>query len=667
MHPLHPTLAILTLLVAPLTACDPPEADEPFMGSVPTPSGVIHGTVFYAGPRPSCTRDADGAPIEVRGNVILLLFFADNPPPPAGSATSAENLLVIPARDIFDRGDCLPQRPTAEDLAQTVTRSSGFDWSDIALLDEETIPASTESCSATAPHGSCEPGRMCESARERPTFGTCVEPRVDYQVRGFFDRDADFNPFFSVRRLATRGDVAGGAFVNLAASPPQFERITFGSHQAVPNGQELDGVTVAIAAVVNTELPAFELSGNTRAASSESVVPATSNAIVRERMIWEQTEMEISLIAPYSAPWTATLEAAGMSIDPQPSGFGFFIQPVDANRDGVQDAHPLLGAAGVLWEHPIVILRRARNPYELAVGIPDALLIATVRPTQTIARDTFAPSIEIGVAPIAAVSLGACQIPYIAPGNIAETYERVPVDCQELPTGNFDINVLSGIAGGTPLNYRHQLQDDLPELPASVLETLVRSRTDNDWVIEGGSYSSQAWTIPNELGCPDPVYRPNALDQNGSPIAVSQLDEDPFASCGDPRRSECDATGTLMQCSQGPAGRFSVVDPDGANAPDHTNTTAGHGIATCQTTIRGATMMPDSVAYMPVPSECCDAVRHLCDLPLCPLRPRAIRPGAEGASSIREMSVLGEDFTQDEDGTITPRCVPFLPPASCCA
>ena len=122
-----------------------------------------------------------------------------------------------------------------------------------------------------------------------------------------------------------------------------------------------------------------------------------------------------------------------------------------------------------------------------------------------------------------------------------------------------------------------------------------------------------------------------------------------------------------MQCTQGPAGRFSVVDPDGANAPDSTDPSAGHGVAACQTTLRGATMMPDSVAYMPVPSQCCDAVRHLCGLPLCPLRPNAILPGAEGERSIREMSVLGEDFMVSDDGTITPRCVPFLPPASCCA
>ena len=61
------------------------------------------------------------------------------------------------------------------------------------------------------------------------------------------------------------------------------------------------------------------------------------------------------------------------------------------------------------------------------------------------------------------------------------------------------------------------------------------------------------------------AYRPNALDEDGAPVTLSQLDPDPNANCGAPET--CDASGTLMQCSLGPAGRFSVVDPDASNAP----------------------------------------------------------------------------------------------------
>ena len=35
-----------------------------------------------------------------------------------------------------------------------------------------------------------------------------------YQIRGFFDYDGNFNPFFSVTNIPTAGDIGGGAFVD---------------------------------------------------------------------------------------------------------------------------------------------------------------------------------------------------------------------------------------------------------------------------------------------------------------------------------------------------------------------------------------------------------------------------------------------------------------------
>lgn len=615
-----------------LAGCITPETDEPGEGSVPDVSGSIEGTVLYVGQRPECAGEGDAR--TVRGNVALLLFYADNPPPPQGSAASAESLFILPGSELFELSDCLPAEPTPEDLTTVITRSAEFAWPDIEL------------------------------ARG-------MDASVDYQIRAFYDRDGDFNPFFSVRRLATKGDVAGGAFVNTAANPPQFARIRFGSADEPPirdQGQVVRGVAVTLGALVNTELPASQLGEGTRALSSEAVVPATSDPVMREQLLWDYSRMRLSLIDPTSQSWAQTLGAAGMSIDPHPSGYAWFILPVDADRDGEQDPHPTLGAGGVMWEHPIVILRRARNPVELRAGIPDAVIIASVRPTQTLSKDTFDPDIDIAVAPIAAVTLDAtnpaCRVPYIAPGNLAETYERIPVDCQELPTGNYDVNVLTGIAGGRAVDYRQRLMTEMPELPAAVLDSLVGARTDNDWIIEGGSSSSQAWSIPNELGCPDPIYRPNALDEEGNPIAVSQVDEDPLTNCGPPEGA-CDDSDTNMQCSQGPAGRFSVVDPDGGNAPDASDQSPGHGVASCQTAVRASTMMPDTVEYMDIPDACCGAVAHLCGLPLCPLRDVAALPNGD-VRAIREMRVVGEDFSVGEDGSITPLCVPFLMPASCC-
>jgi len=635
---LVPLLGLVVALGA-LPGCDV-DADDPFTGSVPDPSGVLHGAVLYAGPRPNCVYEG-GTATELIGNAILLAFFDDNPPPPTGSATSAETVLIIPAREFFSLADCLPESPTPEDLQVPVTRSAAFDWPDFALANPPPPPEG-------------EPDN-----RESVT--------TSYQIRGFMDRDGDWNPFFSVTRLATAGDIAGGAFVDTSADPLIFQPITLPSVQGAPNGAEVDGVSVALAAPVNTELPAFFLGSGTDATSSEDTVPLVTDAAMRERLIYEQTNMTLDLIDPDSESWQQTLSAAGMSIDGSPNRHAFFTLDVDANRDGVQDLHPTLGSAGVLWTHPVVILRRARNPFELAAGIPDALVIATARPSQTGTKTTFDPRIEIGVAPIAAVDTNPaaeCQIPYIAPGNAQSTYERIPVECQELPTGNYDINVLSGIAGGQTINYREQLLEEMPGLPDSVLNPIVESRTENDWIIEGGTYSSQAWSIPNELGCPDP-YRPNALDENGDPTTVSQVDEDPFTNCGNPAEG-CDDSMTAMQCSQGPAGRFSIVDPDGSNAPDSTDTSDGRSIPGC-VMAPDDMGMPATVTYMPIPSECCGPIEHLCGLPLCELRPNAaVADGPSGSRMIREMIVPGVDFERREDGTIRPLCTPFLMPASCC-
>ena len=62
---------------------------------------------------------------------------------------------------------------------------------------------------------------------------------------------------------------------------------------------------------------------------STETVPATSDPIAREQAIYDMTEMEISLIDPREPTWARTLAAGGVSIDPHPSGYGWFTFPVD--------------------------------------------------------------------------------------------------------------------------------------------------------------------------------------------------------------------------------------------------------------------------------------------------------------------------------------------------
>ncbi|HMO65078.1 MAG TPA: hypothetical protein PKE47_07640, partial [Verrucomicrobiota bacterium] len=60
------------------------------------------------------------------------------------------------------------------------------------------------------------------------------------------------------------------------------------------------------------------------------------------------------------------------------------------------------------------------------------------------------------VLPAALLALAAagCHVPSLAPGTLAENLERLPVDCQVLPTGTYDVNVLTGLAGARVFNYR---------------------------------------------------------------------------------------------------------------------------------------------------------------------------------------------------------------------
>ena len=78
------SLGLTSCLAFAALACNPPGIDP----NTPEPRGVMEGTVLYVGPKPLCHYE-DGAPVAVRGRVVLTLFAFDNPPPPAGSATTA--------------------------------------------------------------------------------------------------------------------------------------------------------------------------------------------------------------------------------------------------------------------------------------------------------------------------------------------------------------------------------------------------------------------------------------------------------------------------------------------------------------------------------------------------------------------------------------------------
>jgi hypothetical protein len=478
----------------------------------PFPSGVLEGTVLYVGPRPACSAG------RILGRVVLTLFEYDNPPPPSGSATSALNLLIVPGSDLFyGTDDCMPSAPSDGDLQQVITRSAPFVWPEIPLDGEA---------------------------------------GVDYQVRGFYDSDEDFIPFFSVRNQPTRGDLAGGAVIS--ASDPRFQRISYGSRIEHPTGQIVSGVVVTLAAQVDTERPLFVLGETTTALSADAVLPATADPVQLFSELWALTQTELHLVSATNAAFEAALSAAGVRHSFDSLDYAWYVRSsVDADADGTPDLHPVFAANGMAWHSPVVILKRAGTPAEIQAGVPDVSIVAAVDPLQTAVANVLSPSLRIVVPPVAVIDLDptdrACRVPVLAPNNPPSMYAGA-TDCQRLPTGRYDINVLHGIAGGIPAR-----------------DGAAPGESETGHTILGGSFAGQAWSIPNELGPADTLYEPGS----GPQLPVDLLLE-----------------------SQGPSARFAVIDPSSTDA------------------VRDGCAAPPE----PVPAACCAAVTHLCGLPLCAAR-----------------------------------------------
>lgn len=602
------TLALALVLSGLVTSslgiggCGAPPVDD-FRsegGTAPDPTGVIEGTVLYQGPRPICERDGDGIATRIRGRVIMTLFLFDNPPPPSGQATSAANLLTVPAPLLFSSlDDCMPEEGSTEIL----TRSVPFIWPELPLGQ-------------------------------------------DYQIRGFYDYDEDFNPFFNVSNLPTAGDIAGGALVNPAAPQLGFRRIEFGTAAENPNGQVVPGVAVGLGAPVRTERPAFTFSGAPM--SSEETLPLESNQVEAERLLYELANARLSLYPRLASdpPTAALLQAmseGGLSIDTSDTiAYAWYVGAVDGNGDGEQDLHPILGrTAAIPWYFPIVLMQRARSALELQARIPSSTLIPSVRPLRVATKTVWYPDIEITIPPIAVMQTSPdlrCQFPIIPPGNTADRLEGggvVNVECAELPTGYYGTNVLQGFAGGRVVGGGTTpcVTGD-PDLPVEVQCgvgaqcvsnrcTVVSVISDTGFAISGAQFSSQAWTIPNPLG--DPAQIPSPVPEQGNSALYVVFDEDPS-----------NAMGRL-------SGREECI--------------------TARTSI--ATEAPKTVEYTDfsnfenadeVRELCCAPVRHLCGLPLCDVVPA--NPDAPDGPQIRSSPT-------SIDGVV-PNCVPFEMPAFCC-
>lgn len=516
---------------------------------------------MYIGPRPPCIQARADGPLLPAGRVVLTLFAYDNPPPPSGGATSALDLLVVPGHELFaSSDDCMPASPGPDDLRVFITRSASFTWPGILL-------------------------------------------GADYQIRGFYDTDADFVPFFSVRRGVTAGDVIGGALKDPASGSAELSRLTLPAASKAPKGARLKGLVVTLMAPVNTEPPLFRLGDTAIALLAEARLPMTSEIGALESGLWAQTETRLELVDTTTGSYAAALDAAGMAFNPSPLNYAWYVRDVDANGDGSVDLHPVLGSLAVTWQTPILILRRAQTPAEQRAGLPQVSLVGSVRPTQVAAKKVFHPAIDMLIPPIAVVDLipgdPSCRVPYVPPLNLSTVYEAVPTECQELPSGYYSLSVLHGVAGAVP-------QVDVPQ-----------TVSDTTFDLAGSRFSGQAWTIPNEFGPADSAYNPASVDQLDPGLLIDE---------------------------QGPNGRYLVYDATVDNGVRHDCSVAPDA------TLGGQRR---EVNYIPVPDKCCAAVAKVwCKKPLC------------DATEVEEGRFVRGATAESTDDSLP--CTPFLMPASCC-
>jgi hypothetical protein len=580
-------VALSALLLGLAHGCGALEQDD-FVsqgGNSPDPTARVEGTVLYIGPRPQCEY-AGGSPTRVRGRVVLTLFEYENSPPPEGTATTSLNLLTLDGDDLFERSDCLPPE-SPQDPTATVTRSIPFAWPRFPLVS----------------------GRITE-----------------YQIRGFYDYDEDFVPFFSVTRLPTSEDIVGAALNDLSDASKGMLRVQVPALEGAEKGAVVTGITVALGSPVVSERPVFRLSEHRRLAADSFFAPTPG-------AVGLQNFRSLSCATPGTPDCGLTLQRLGeadrptlaaagiqLSLD-NPAAYAFYAEPVDIRTvvlggpdlpqaDGVVDPHPFLSGLGHNWYTPLVLMQRIQSALEQQAKIPRVLMVGSVlldeagKPTKS--SYTAAP---IAIPPVAAVELIAndttCRVPYFAPAlSEADQFlqrlvlsERV-AHCAELPTGRYSVNVFAGIAGGT----RTAGAD------ASVHESTLS--------VVGGRYSGQSWSIPNELALDTEVGSENVLPDQG--VEGTFVVHDP--SLDEPPQCQ---TGTL----------FGVCPAD----YELVESASGFDAAGC------------------LPARCCAEIAHLYGIRRC-------EPLPDGSGLSAGPSALTGTAA---NGAAIPDCVPFELPAQC--
>lgn len=604
---LRSTMPVLVVALSALAGCgDLPLSEwESQGGSTIDPTGVIRGTVQYFGPRPLCTWE-DGKPVNFRGLATLTLFGFGDPPPPDGPLPSGA--LNIPTSQFFnDLSQCMPENPTFDDLTLTVSASASFTWPGLRL-------------------------------------GANSEPR-SYRITALYDRDGDYIPFFLSHNVPTFGDVLGGANVGFSNIP---QEIRFGSRCDRPNGQIVEGVAVTILLPLWGERPMFEVSqGNPgsnpdgdpdfRHMDSQSLIPEALESERAYRELEELANLELNLIGQdrlgNDCEDQDLEDGRGLCIEKRlremsldydlrnRDAYAWHLLPLlgrDLDGDGevsgpdetsASQLQPVMtflfgppGTPGlpsveVPWTAPIIGLTRIKTDEEAATGIPDVEFLGGINPFKQAEKEVRYPDLPVTIPPVASIELingedTSCDTFVYAPGNPSQPFEvpGAPVDCQELPIGDYSIAAVAGIAGDM------EFVDD----PTSDTGTTLRKRADG--MIEARPVG-QLWIVPNDLGNEATLAGPS------------------------PTAEAAERAARLVMPSQGRDQAFKIRDNNPNNNPRPVGAANADLVSgnddprrqyTCEFTPQPPAADPVAVRYQPFPCRCCPPhIRQMCNIPRC--------------------------------------------------
>lgn len=456
-------VAALSLL-GPL-GCGDPDTFVPipdFAG----PAGVIEGTVTYIGP-PPCTRNG-----RIVGAAALLAFDTTLLPPPEGIGTSAGSIDVVPGETLF----------------ASIRDKLVFDKTDNIRCPDPSAPSVTASA----------------------TWTVAPLPGGTYQIRGFYDRDGDFDPAFSIANLPTAGDVGGGAIDNatevLSGATPKYTEIKLGVPDAtgklvIPEtGSHVYGVGVTFGLTLPLERPVFYPS---EVKDSTSTMNKDPKKVVLPSDFQFETfgandNSFIRIVLTAGVPDTETVAGAKTPFflpvgDPMKPPI-IYMGVEDVNHDGVRDAQDHVPESTLLPSlYPISVFSKLiagqkivgqTKPRVIMQGITlykSLLLTATKMPTDPMVPvfDSYTETeVTVALRPAA-----ACMDPY---------------DIKK--KGVLVVSHDTDAAGTKIISDEAALKASLEKQFGRPFDIVYGCLPEGDYALNLVYPTGQAWTVPNEAG-----------------------------------------------------------------------------------------------------------------------------------------------------------------------